>query len=560
MAILKTRSEFGHAPPPQTPYNVITNLPGWHVGEAIRDGDHGVMKRIAHIYPRFVPMQFAAQLGRAVATYLGHPEKAALVYLNPAAWPYTLHHIAHRNRGENRIKTSDVTLRCVDVAGHRLYVILAEPAAMPTMTLTWQNPGLGISIRGAEELLSGIDTIEEVPLGIGDDAMPAPTWVPEGSAHGGIRERIVELLRRAPIDAQKVKCTPDDVFLYATGMAAIFHSSSVVTKHKPGRIVILGIVFHNTYHHLSEECPQGMKHFGRVDNEGLAVFETWLEEEKSEGRPVSYAIAEVPGNPTLDTPDLPRLKQLSEEYGFVLLLDDTVSSFANVDILACSDILLSSLTKSFSGYANVMGGSVVLNPLSPHYQTLRPLFESSHHNELFSADAQVLLSNSKDFLERTKILNRNALAMATFLHDAVSLPDSPVVNVQYPRFLPSRENYDKAMRRGSPELPEPGYGCLMTVEFTDVDAAAAFYDTAGTGFYPSPHLGGHVTIILAYNMMVFGRRPEEKAYMHDLGVKEPSVRISAGLEDEEDLIDTLREALQAASRARKGVSNCNQSE
>jgi cystathionine gamma-synthase len=200
-----------------------------------------------------------------------------------------------------------------------------------------------------------------------------------------------------------------------------------------------------------------------------------------------------------------------------------------------------------------MGGSIVLNPLSSHYQTLHSLFRESHHNELFIADAEVLLSNSNDFLERTKILNRNALAMADFLHEAISFPNSPVINVQYPSLLDSKANYDVILRRGTPELPKPGYGCLLTVEFSSVEAATAFYDRAG--FYPSPHLGGHVTIMFPYNMVVFGKKPEERAYMDELGVREASVRISAGLESEEDLIDTLRDALQAATKGDIGVTN-----
>ncbi|SPJ74630.1 related to O-succinylhomoserine (thiol)-lyase [Fusarium torulosum] len=555
MVILKPQSEFGYAPPPQTPYSVITNFPGWQVARGIRDGDHSPMQRVVHFYPRFMPMHHAAQLGHEVAKHLGHSDKAALVFLSPAIWPFTLHHITHENRGEQRLTPQDVTLKCVDIAGHRVYAILADPIAMPVMMLVWQNPGIGISIRGAEDLLKSMDSIKEVPFDIESEAIPTPTWTPESEAHDSLRERIVELLHRAPIDAEKVQCTTNDVFLYPTGMAAIFHSTNLLVKYRPGVAVVLGIIFHNTYHHLIEECPQGMKHFGKVDEEGLTLFENWLKEERQEGRSVSYVFVEVPGNPTLETPDTYRLKKLSEEYGFFLIVDDTISGFANIDVLDHSDLVLSSLTKSFSGYANVMGGSIVLNPLSTHYQILQPLFKESHHNELFTSDAEVLLSNSKDFLERTKILNRNALVMANFLHEAISLPDSPIANVQYPSLQSTKKNYDCLLRQGTSEFPEPGYGCLLTVEFSSVETATAFYDRAG--FYPSPHLGGHVTIMFAYNMVVFGKKPEEKAYMHTLGVKEASVRISAGLEDEEDLIDTLRDALQAAIKAKGGVVNGN---
>lgn len=158
-----------------------------------------------------------------------------------------------------------------------------------------------------------------------------------------------------------------------------------------------------------------------------------------------------------------------------------------------------------------MGGSVVLNPLSPHYAALASRFKAKHHNELFASDAAVLLSNSQAFIERTRILNRNAVAMANFLHEAKSLPDSPIVNVQYPSLLPSKPEYDAVMRPGTPKLPDPGYGCLLTVEFDRLETAVAFYDRCG--FYPSPHLGGHVTLIFAYNMAIFGKNPDEAAHM-----------------------------------------------
>lgn len=188
-----------------------------------------------------------------------------------------------------------------------------------------------------------------------------------------------------------------------------------------------------------------------------------------------------------------------------------------------------------------MAGSVVLNPLSPHYNSLSSIFSSSHHNELFAADAEVLLENSKGFFPRTRKLNSNAAAMAKFFHECTSKPDSPIVNVQYPSLLPSKPQYDAYLRPSSAELPEPGYGCLFTVEFDSVENAVAFYDRCG--FYPSPHLAGHVTLMFPYNMFVFCKKAEEKEYMSELGVREESIRFSAGLEDEQDLIDTIKDAL-----------------
>jgi len=65
---------------------------------------------------------------------------------------------------------------------------------------------------------------------------------------------------------------------------------------------------------------------------------------------------EFPGNPLLRSPDLVRIRQLADQYGFVVVVDETVGNFINVEVMAFADIVVSSLTKIFSGDANVMGG------------------------------------------------------------------------------------------------------------------------------------------------------------------------------------------------------------
>lgn len=222
-------------------------------------------------------------------------------------WEFTPHHVASEHRDpETAAKPEDLEFRCVDVAGHRLYLVLFDPMKTLGVMLSWGNPGLGLSVRGAEMLLPGIESMVEVPC----EPVPEPTWTPEGPAHQGLKERIVELLQHAAINPAKVTCAPKDVYLYPTGMGGVFHTTNLLMEYRPGTVVVAGIAFHNTYHHLVEESPHGWKHNGRVDKQGLDDLESWLEGEKAEGRPVSYVLVEAPGNPTLDTPDLPRMKKL----------------------------------------------------------------------------------------------------------------------------------------------------------------------------------------------------------------------------------------------------------
>ena len=62
MVVLKPQSDFGHAPPPQTPYSIISNLPGWGMLRNFRDGDMSPMAKVVHIYPRFGPTHSAAMV------------------------------------------------------------------------------------------------------------------------------------------------------------------------------------------------------------------------------------------------------------------------------------------------------------------------------------------------------------------------------------------------------------------------------------------------------------------------------------------------------------------
>ena len=65
---------------------------------------------------------------------------------------------------------------------------------------------------------------------------------------------------------------------------------------------------------------------------------------------------EFPGNPLLKTPDLQRIRKLADDFDFAVVVDETIGNFLNVDVFPLSDVVVSSLTKVFSGDSNVMGG------------------------------------------------------------------------------------------------------------------------------------------------------------------------------------------------------------
>ncbi|PNH41860.1 hypothetical protein VD0004_g5317 [Verticillium dahliae] len=553
MTALVAEGVFGRCVPPESKYAITTNLRGWDNAVKLRDGDKVVISQIVHIYPRFGPFQDVKLLFGALAGKLQLAEGLSLLaFTDPGVFQMIAKHVTSPHRREPIVSLEELQLHVVDVADIRLYVAVFPAAKTPGVIGAWMNPGIGLSIRLSEYLLSQIDTFTLVKSVSTTEAPPQGTFLPETADHAKLRERISGLLHRASVDPEKIRVTPDDVYLYPTGMAAIYTAHSQLVAHRPGTVVILGIAFPSTIQLLLETSTHGYKHFGPVDSAGLDVFESWLGEEAAQGRDVTYVLVEFPSNPLLASVDLRRIQALSRKFGFFFVIDETVGSFANIDVLPYCDLIVTSLAKTFSGYANVMGGSAALNPLAPRHAELRKLWDTRFHNEVFRGDAAVLLANSDSYLERTAVHNTNAGTMAAYLAAQTRDldPSSPVLRVRYPTQMPDYNVFASFLRRPAEELPEPGGGCLLTVDFVNTVAAKAFYEALQ--FYHGPHLGAPKTLALCYVELVFNRNPEDAEYHRGYGLLRESVRISAGLEEAGDLVKTLEVALEAA---RKVVSS-----
>lgn len=81
-----------------------------------------------------------------------------------------------------------------------------------------------------------------------------------------------------------------------------------------------------------------------------------LERRLKQGERFLALFCEFPSNPLLKTPDLQRIRALATAYDFAVVVDETISNFVNVHVLTHADVVVSSLTKVFSGDSNVMGG------------------------------------------------------------------------------------------------------------------------------------------------------------------------------------------------------------
>lgn len=80
------------------------------------------------------------------------------------------------------------------------------------------------------------------------------------------------------------------------------------------------------------------------------------QEAAASGTPILALFCEVSTNPLLRTPNLVELRKIADEFNFPIVVDDSIGNFVNVDVMEYTDIVVTSLTKIFSGRTNVMGG------------------------------------------------------------------------------------------------------------------------------------------------------------------------------------------------------------
>lgn len=412
----------------------------------------------------------------------------------------------------------------------------------------WKTPGVGMSSRCAESNLACLDQLVELNVSDGHQFEA----VFESPVHETLRERVVHHLTRAPLVTNHKPPSVDDVYFYPSGMAAIYKPYTYLSTIHTGTTVVFGMSFLSTIA-LVQEFGPSYKFFGLGTDEDLDDLEVFLKTERAQNRKVISIWTEFPSNPNVGAPDLVRLRALTNEYDIVLGVDNTIGSFANNDILHMVDILTASLSKSFNGSADLLAGGVILNPASRRYKELKALFTCHYVSEFHATDAKVLEYNSRDYLDRTIKLNRNASVLVDYLSQCAQDPKSAVTKVFYPPINDTSKYYIQFMRPATPELT-PGYGCVFSIEFEDLPTTIAFYNKLN--LYKSPHLGAPWTLIFAYVMASYKTK---LGWAAQHGLKPTQIRVSAGLEDSDTVLREFRIAVDAANQVKNAVPSVDPS-
>ncbi|CAO3618836.1 unnamed protein product [Cunninghamella blakesleeana] len=317
----------------------------------------------------------------------------------------------------------------------------------------------------------------------------------------------------------------DDVYLFPSGMSAIFHAFRLATivGDENLRSVCFGFPYTDTLKIL-QKFGAGCHFYGLGDDESVDELEALLQS----GERILSLFCELPSNPLLKSPNLQRLRQLADKYGFIIVVDETIGNFSNVNVLEWSDMVVSSLTKVFSGDSNVMGGSMVLNPNRRYYSSLVKTLSTDFEDLVWGEDAVFMERNSRNFRDRSKIINENAEALCDYLSS-----HPKVKQVFYPKYT-CKEYYLAVKNKNG------GYGGLFSMMLENEKQASQFYDHLNCAKGPS--LGTNFTLASPYTILA---HYTELEWASQFGVEKHLVRVSVGLEDRDRLLNMFKIALDA---------------
>jgi cystathionine gamma-synthase len=236
---------------------------------------------------------------------------------------------------------------------------------------------------------------------------------------------------------------------------------------------------------------------------------------------------ELPTNPLLASPDLLELRNIADAADCPFVVDDTLGSSVNVDVLPIADVAWSSLTKFFSGVGDVIGGVIIVNPDRRFANRIQNSVRREWEDLLWPEDAMILERNSRDFEARVRTINGTAEKLAEFLRT-----HPRIERVYYPKFE-SRGEYDAFKK------PEGGYGGLLSIDLRNApQAAPRFYDALR--ICKGPNLGMNYSLACPFSILA---HYHELDFAERCGVSRYLVRVSVGLEPAEDLIERFETAL-----------------
>jgi cystathionine gamma-synthase len=250
------------------------------------------------------------------------------------------------------------------------------------------------------------------------------------------------------------------------------------------------------------------------------------------GARIAGLVAEVPTNPLIQTPDLPALAALCRRHGALLLVDPSISSVYNLDVLAHADVLVSSLTKYTGSDGDLTAGLAAVNPAGPHAAALRAALPA-HLDPVYARDLARLAHEIAETPAVVARINASTARVAAWLaaHPAVA-------EVHWALHSAAAANYRRLAR--TPDST----GGMITFTLKKLGALESVYDRLRLPKGPS--FGMKTTLICPFMYLAHYDLVTTPAGLAELAASklDPDLlRLCIGTEPVDEIIAALAEAL-----------------
>jgi cystathionine beta-lyase/cystathionine gamma-synthase len=308
-------------------------------------------------------------------------------------------------------------------------------------------------------------------------------------------------------------------YVFSSGMAGI---DSVFRLLRPGDHVILSqSVYGGVYRLTTQLLVQFGMEFSYIDTSSVA-------EVKSATRPNTKMIyLETPTNPTMQLSDIAAVSTHAHEMRATVVVDNTfLSPYLQQPLALGADIVVHSMTKYLNGHSDCTGGAVVV---STQAQADAIYFlQRSVGAGLAPMDCFLVSRGIKTLAVRMDRHNSNGMAVAKFLES-----HKKVKRTIYPG-LASHPQHDLAKRQ------QRGFGAMISFDLGSLEDTTDFLNHVRLCSL-AESLGGVETLISHPSSMTHSSVPAEVRAR--IGITPGLVRLSVGIEDVEDIIADLDQAL-----------------
>lgn len=308
-------------------------------------------------------------------------------------------------------------------------------------------------------------------------------------------------------------------FAFSSGMAAI--TSVVLLFQKGDHFLLSDDVYGGSFRVITKVLSRFGIEATFIDTSKVKNIEPAIKKN------TKAIFIETPTNPLLKITNIKEAAAIAKRYNLLTIVDNTFSTpYWQNPIKLGADIVLHSATKYLGGHSDVVAGLAVVN--NKKLGDDLHFVQNSTGAILSPHDSWLLMRGIKTLGIRMEEHEQNAREIVDFL-----VQHSEVKNVYYPG-LSSHPNHSLAVNQAR------GFGGMISFEVETEEKARELVKKTKY-FTLAESLGAVESLISIPALMTHASIPKERR--EQLGITDGLIRISVGLEDKDDLIDDLKEAL-----------------